>query len=75
MKTIQAERERTKKEREILEKEIKEQAEQLLVNAQDENKLGQTEEQLAAAMSRHAEIVQSKDEEIQSLQCKVEVQY
>ena len=58
-----------------MEKEIKEQAEKLLVNAQDENKLEQTEEQLAAAKSRHADILQSKDEEIQSLQGKIEVQY
>ena len=58
-----------------MEKEIKEQAEKLLINAQDENKLEQTEEQLAAAKSRHADILQSKDEEIQSLQGKIEVQY
>ena len=59
----------------MLEKEIKEQAEKLLINAQGENKLEQTEEQLAAAKSRHADILQSKDEEIQSLQGKMEVQY
>ena len=58
-----------------MEKEIKEQSEKLLINAQGENKLEQTEEQLAAAMSRHADILQSKDEEIQSLQGKIEVQY
>ena len=59
----------------MLEKEIKEQAEKLLINAQGENKLEQTEEQLAAAKSRHADILQSKDEEIQSLQGKMEVLY
>ena len=67
------ERESHKTERTEFEKQIKEQAEQLLISAQGQNKLDQTQQQLAAAKARHEEIIKSKEENLHSLQQQIEV--